>query len=240
MPLPPAHPGTRPLNTTSPGFPLPLRTQHPPSPNWGPPMVDTTTNQPPPAAHIGVPPGWDCAACRKPWPCDQAKARLLAEYRKSPSSLTVYMHGHLAVAIADLNPAPADLWSRFIAWTRPAPTPPPSRDNFAGAPPPTPPRVHGTGQLRRFHPAPSAHLPRPHHRPRPLKRGKPLLLPRRQITRSGESTCSSGMGRPAENGAALSDSPYICTPFPNGSRILGRALPFSDALPFSGALRRCP
>jgi hypothetical protein len=75
-------------------------------------------------SHLAVPPGWNCAACHQPWPCDRAKIDLLAEYRQSPSSLTVYMHGHLAAAIDDLaattdGPARPDLWTRFVGWTRP-------------------------------------------------------------------------------------------------------------------------
>ena len=75
--------------------------------------------------HEGVPPGWTCAACSKPWPCVPAKEELTAEFRGFPTSLTVYMASMMAAAARDFlahgGMPPPDLWSRFLGWVHPVP-----------------------------------------------------------------------------------------------------------------------
>jgi hypothetical protein len=51
---------------------------------------------------------------------------LLAEFRRHPSSLTIYMSSFMAEALDDLTAhgaeTPADLFERFLAWVRPSTT----------------------------------------------------------------------------------------------------------------------
>jgi hypothetical protein len=82
----------------------------------------------PAITHVGVGPDWDCVACTQPWPCAQAKEELLVEFKRFPSSLTIYMSAYLSQAIEDYGAhgkmPPPDLWDRFIGWikaTNPAP-----------------------------------------------------------------------------------------------------------------------
>ena len=70
--------------------------------------------------HAGARPSWDCEACGEPWPCANAKDRLIAEFRGFPSVLTVYMSAQMCEAMLDLTAhgteAPADLYERFLSW----------------------------------------------------------------------------------------------------------------------------
>jgi hypothetical protein len=79
---------------------------------------------PPDAEHRGARPTWDCLACAQPWPCAGAKEELIAEFRRHPSSLTIYMSSHMGEALDDLTAhgeaPPPDLYERFIAWIRPS------------------------------------------------------------------------------------------------------------------------
>jgi hypothetical protein len=72
--------------------------------------------------HLSGRPDWDCRSCGRPWPCANAKADLLAEFRKFPSVLRIYMSAQMYEALNDLTshgePAPADLYERFLSWTR--------------------------------------------------------------------------------------------------------------------------
>jgi hypothetical protein len=71
--------------------------------------------------HMHRRPGWDCRVCGKPWPCENAKADLLEEFRMFPSVLTIYLSGHMCQALVDLTPKgkrpPDDLYERFLSWT---------------------------------------------------------------------------------------------------------------------------
>jgi hypothetical protein len=70
--------------------------------------------------HVGERPSWDCAACARPWPCANAKERLLSEFRGFPSVLTIYMSAQMCEAMLDLTAhgtdPPTDLYDRFLAW----------------------------------------------------------------------------------------------------------------------------
>lgn len=74
--------------------------------------------------HLGKRPSWDCLACGQPWPCAQAKDELLHEFRRYPSSLTVYMSSYMCEALDDLTAhgeaPPPDLFERFLSWVRPS------------------------------------------------------------------------------------------------------------------------
>jgi hypothetical protein len=74
------------------------------------------------AEHLHDRPGWNCRTCRQPWPCDTAKANLLAEFRDFPSVLTIYLSAQMYDAMGDLTPnggpVPAGLYERFLSWTR--------------------------------------------------------------------------------------------------------------------------
>ncbi|AGZ45506.1 hypothetical protein [Actinoplanes friuliensis] len=49
---------------------------------------------------------------------------MLVEFRRYPSSLTIYMSSYMAEALNDLSAhgqtPPADLYDRFLAWVRPS------------------------------------------------------------------------------------------------------------------------
>ena len=70
--------------------------------------------------HVGERPSWDCSACARPWPCANAKERLLTEFRGFPSVLTIYMSAQMCEAMLDLTAhgvdPPTDLYERFLAW----------------------------------------------------------------------------------------------------------------------------
>jgi hypothetical protein len=76
------------------------------------------------AKHLGSRPTWDCLACAQPWPCVQAKDELLREFRRHPSSLTIYMSAYMCEALNDLTAhgelPPPDLYERFLSWVRPS------------------------------------------------------------------------------------------------------------------------
>jgi hypothetical protein len=69
------------------------------------------------AATYAERPSWDCRSCGKPWPCDPARERLVAERNQVP--LAIYMWANMDEAIADLpvNP-PSELLERFLRLTR--------------------------------------------------------------------------------------------------------------------------
>ena len=76
------------------------------------------------AGHLRGRPSWDCLACGRPWPCAPAKDRLLSEFRRHPSSLTIYMSSYMGEAMNDLTAhgesPPPDLYERFLSWVRPS------------------------------------------------------------------------------------------------------------------------
>lgn len=69
--------------------------------------------------HIPDRPSWDCRACTRDWPCDPAREHLAAEL--PPVQLGVYAAVTLGEAVQDMPATPpAELYDRFIGWTRPA------------------------------------------------------------------------------------------------------------------------
>ncbi|WBB80210.1 hypothetical protein O7606_02145 [Micromonospora sp. WMMD882] len=74
-------------------------------------------------AHTPVQPIWVCRGCGHPWPCGEARRRLLIEYEGNMVSLAVYLCGMLYRAVDDLCrvtpdtvPEPGRLWERFVGW----------------------------------------------------------------------------------------------------------------------------
>jgi hypothetical protein len=84
----------------------------------GEPMTTTAEG----AEHLHHRPDWDCRICKQPWPCDNAKAGLLAEFSTFPSVLTIYLSTQMYDAMGDFSarglPAPPDLYERFLSWVR--------------------------------------------------------------------------------------------------------------------------
>ncbi|GGN01191.1 hypothetical protein FHR83_000734 [Actinoplanes campanulatus] len=74
------------------------------------------------AEHLHDRPHWLCRVCREPWPCAEAKKRLLAEYTEFPSLLKIYLSAQMYDALDDFTAqgesAPLNLYERFISWTR--------------------------------------------------------------------------------------------------------------------------
>lgn len=75
--------------------------------------------------HRPMRPTWLCRVCAAPWPCQPARLLLGLEYRGDRIGLAIYMAGMLFDATGDLlalnpnpGPQPADLFARFISWTR--------------------------------------------------------------------------------------------------------------------------
>ncbi len=107
-------------------------TSEPPDPpgEQGPP---TGPKEP---EHLGVRPTWDCLACGLPWPCATARGKLLAEFGRFPSVMTIYLSAQMYDAVGDLISAgqfaPANLFERFLAWTR-RPSTDPERPDQPGA-----------------------------------------------------------------------------------------------------------
>jgi hypothetical protein len=88
------------------------------------------TMQVPRRAHLPLRPLWLCRVCAGPWPCAPARLALKAEYVGNLVALSIYMATMLYEAAADLhrlNPEPgqdpAELYARFIRWTRYTPPP---------------------------------------------------------------------------------------------------------------------
>jgi len=69
--------------------------------------------------HLPRRPQWECGACEREWPCDPARVRLAEAYGDNRINLAIYVGSLLHVATAELPDADtADLYERFIAWTR--------------------------------------------------------------------------------------------------------------------------
>ena len=70
--------------------------------------------------HLPARPSWDCVVCERVWPCAAAKEDLAEQYCRFPSGLAIYMASTMYDAVEDLTargePAPADLYERFLAW----------------------------------------------------------------------------------------------------------------------------
>ncbi|MFI7521542.1 hypothetical protein [Micromonospora globbae] len=75
--------------------------------------------------HVAARPAWRCRVCAAPWPCQPAKLALRVEYAHDPVGLSVYLCVLLHEAAGDWlrlrpqPPDPAELFARFVAWTRP-------------------------------------------------------------------------------------------------------------------------
>jgi hypothetical protein len=67
-----------------------------------------------------------CRDCAQPWPCAAARQILLGEHAADLSPLRKQLATSMHEAIRDLltlnpdtAPTPAELWTRFLAWTAP-------------------------------------------------------------------------------------------------------------------------
>ncbi len=66
-------------------------------------------------------PEWTCHGCAEstPWPCDPARERLAQAYRRDRPGLAILMAGLLHYAAGEMtNTPPAELFTRFVGWTR--------------------------------------------------------------------------------------------------------------------------
>lgn len=76
-------------------------------------------------SHVPLRPLWICRSCAGPWPCATARLLLKAEYHDDRAALAVFMSTVLHVAAEELGklnnpgPQPAELFTRFVEWTRP-------------------------------------------------------------------------------------------------------------------------
>ncbi|MFV2085737.1 flavin reductase [Micromonospora sp. LOL_021] len=67
--------------------------------------------------HVAARPSWRCRACRRPWPCEPARAELLASFDRIGRCM--YVAQLAAEAARDLpGLTPAQTYARFIAWAR--------------------------------------------------------------------------------------------------------------------------
>ncbi|MFV2108274.1 flavin reductase [Micromonospora sp. LOL_015] len=67
--------------------------------------------------HVAWRPSWRCRACRRPWPCEPARAELLASFDRIGRCM--YVAELAAEAARDLpDLTPAQTYARFIAWAR--------------------------------------------------------------------------------------------------------------------------
>lgn len=73
--------------------------------------------KPPP--HVAHRPSWECRNCGDPWPCQPARAELLAEHVDFPTVLRYYMVAMMAEASRELPEGEFDgeLYARFLGWT---------------------------------------------------------------------------------------------------------------------------
>ncbi|MEU4626231.1 hypothetical protein AB0G04_40410 [Actinoplanes sp. NPDC023801] len=81
----------------------------------------------PEPTHLHERPHWRCRACGRPWPCIEARAGLLEEYRAYPSLLKIYLSAQMYEALDDFTaggrPPPLNLYERFMSWTGHHPPP---------------------------------------------------------------------------------------------------------------------
>lgn len=67
--------------------------------------------------HTAARPTWDCRVCARPWPCEPARERLLAELGET--QLTMYAWTMLEAAAGELPTLTGlALFERFMTWTR--------------------------------------------------------------------------------------------------------------------------
>ncbi len=68
--------------------------------------------------HTAERPQWTCRACGLAWPCEPARQELRSSMKGT--SLAIYATNQLDAAVRDLPKlSPAELWERFVAWTKP-------------------------------------------------------------------------------------------------------------------------
>lgn len=80
-----------------------------------------------PVVHWTRRPGWCCEVDGRPWPCTAARGELRQVY-VSPAKLASEMERLLELAARDLTGVtPAELHTRFVAWTLPNQGPFPAR-----------------------------------------------------------------------------------------------------------------
>ncbi|MFK3985246.1 hypothetical protein ACI2K4_33340 [Micromonospora sp. NPDC050397] len=61
---------------------------------------------------------WDCG-CGRPWPCEDAREELAVSFAGDRIGMATYMAERLVEAARDLRgSSPAELYDRFILWTR--------------------------------------------------------------------------------------------------------------------------
>lgn len=66
-------------------------------------------------------PDWTCRTCDgdAPWPCSPARVRLAEAYLGDRLGLSMYMAELLAAALTEMaTTSPAELFERFVTWTR--------------------------------------------------------------------------------------------------------------------------
>ena len=63
-------------------------------------------------------PGWDCAACEQPWPCDPAREQLAVEYADDPAGLAIHMADRWVAALHDREDLreTGELRERMLGW----------------------------------------------------------------------------------------------------------------------------
>lgn len=71
-----------------------------------------------PGEHVPRQPSWTCAACGDEWPCEYARADLVAESSAGRTPVLVYLAICLADAVGDLSPGGLSpgLYDRFVGW----------------------------------------------------------------------------------------------------------------------------
>jgi hypothetical protein len=70
--------------------------------------------------HAPTPKTWDCLVCNDPYPCPPARAQLAGEM--NATQLAMLGWNLLEAAVRDMPDMPgAELFARFVAWTRTAP-----------------------------------------------------------------------------------------------------------------------
>lgn len=74
--------------------------------------------------HAPLRPIWICTGCAHPWPCEQARTELPAEYAGDRRNLAIDLADLLGEASRDLSrlypnpPDPVQLYGRFLGWVR--------------------------------------------------------------------------------------------------------------------------
>lgn len=81
-----------------------------------------------PQLHVPRRPLWLCRACAQPWPCGEARVRLIREYAHDRIALRIYLASRMHESIDDLltldpqgAPTAEAFFARFLAWAAPTP-----------------------------------------------------------------------------------------------------------------------